>query len=53
MALFCKEIPVQKTGKEIFNVNASTFEKEKLKWNNCLSVCSDGRDSITAKHKEL
>lgn len=40
--LFCKELPERTTGEEIFRVVSEYFDQRELKWQNCVSVCTDG-----------
>lgn len=40
--LFCKELPERTKGEEIFRVVSEYLEHGGRKWQNCLSVCTDG-----------
>ena len=48
--VFFFNLPARSTGAEIYNITEKFFE-EKLRWNNCVSVCTDGASSMIGKSK--
>ena len=49
--LFCKRLPVNTTGEEIFRVTSDYFEKKGLEWKNCISICTDGAAAMVGRYK--
>ena len=49
--LFCKRLPVDTTGEEIFRVTSDCFEKKGLEWKNCISICTDGAATMVGRYK--
>ena len=48
---FCRELPAHSTGAEIYNTTAKFFDEEKLQWENCIGVCTDGAAAMTGRSK--
>ncbi|CAL9694249.1 unnamed protein product [Knipowitschia caucasica] len=49
--LFCKSLPEKTTGEEIFRVTSEYLEQGGLKWQNCVSVCTDGAAAMLGRTK--
>ena len=49
--LFCKRLPVNTTGEEIFRVTSDYFEQGGLEWKNCISICTDGAAAMVGRYK--
>ncbi|CAL9692042.1 unnamed protein product [Knipowitschia caucasica] len=49
--LFCKSLPEKTTGEEIFRVTSEYLEQGGLKWENCISVCTDGAAAMLGRTK--
>ena len=49
--LFCKELDSTTTGEDIFELVNENVLLSKLKWSNCVSVCTDGCPSMQGKNK--
>ncbi|XP_037115405.1 zinc finger BED domain-containing protein 5-like [Syngnathus acus] len=49
--LFCKELPGRTTGEEIFRVVSEYIEQGGLKWQDCVSVCTDGAAAMLGRTK--
>ena len=49
--LFCKRLPVNTTGEEIFRVTSNYFEQGRLEWKNCISICTDGAAAMVGRYK--
>ena len=49
--LFCKALPEKTTGEKIFRVTSEHLEKGGLKWENCMSVCTDGAAAMVGRTK--
>ncbi|XP_076037090.1 zinc finger BED domain-containing protein 5-like [Oratosquilla oratoria] len=45
--LFCKMVPGQTTGEQIFNILDNFMTETKLNWENCIAVCTDGAAAMT------
>ena len=48
---FCKILPKTTTGEEIFRVTSEYLEQGGLKWENCMSVCTDGAAAMVGRIK--
>ena len=48
---FCKRLPVNITGEEIFRSTSDYFEKKGLEWKNCISICRDGAAAMVGRYK--
>uniref|UniRef100_A0A670JTK9 Uncharacterized protein n=1 Tax=Podarcis muralis TaxID=64176 RepID=A0A670JTK9_PODMU len=48
---FCKALPEKATGEEIFRVTSEYLEQGGLKWENCISVCTDGAAAMVGHTK--
>jgi hypothetical protein len=48
---FCKNLPGRTTGEEIFCVPDFYIRENNLKWEDCVSICTDGSASMTGKVK--
>ncbi len=49
--LFCQELEKTGTGKDIFDCVDAYFIAARIKWENCLSFCTDGAASMVGKFK--
>ena len=50
--LFCKRLPVNTKGEEIFRVTSDYFKK-RLEWKNCTSICTDGAAAMVERYKGI
>jgi hypothetical protein len=48
---FCKILPGKITGEEIFHVTDDYIRENNLRWEDCVSICTDGAASMTGKVK--
>lgn len=48
---FCRELHSTTTGKDIFELVDDSVKKFGLKWENCVSVCTDGAPSMQGRKK--
>jgi hypothetical protein len=51
--LFCSELKKTTTGKDIFELVKKNIESRRIKWENCVSVCTDGALSMLGCKKGL
>jgi hypothetical protein len=47
----CTELPVMSTGLDIYNSMTAMLEENKICWENCISVCTDGVPAMTGRIK--
>jgi hypothetical protein len=50
---FCKNLPEKRTGEEIFRVTDVYIRENNLRWEDTVSICTDGAASMTGKVKGL
>jgi hypothetical protein len=48
---FCQELKQTITGKDIFEMVDTNVKKNNLKWENCVSVCTDGAPTMQGRKK--
>jgi zinc finger BED domain-containing protein 5/7/8/9 len=48
---FCQELKQTITGKDIFEMVDANVKKNNLKWENCVSVCTDGAPTMQGRKK--
>jgi hypothetical protein len=48
---FCKNLPGKTTGEDIFRVTDVYIRENNLRWEDCVSMCTDGAASMTGKVK--
>lgn len=48
---FCCELKEHSTGKDVFELVDYQVKSRGLKWENCVSVCTDGAPSMQGRHK--
>ncbi|XP_042233739.1 SCAN domain-containing protein 3-like [Homarus americanus] len=46
---FCKKVTVRATDEEIFNILDTFMRETKMKWENCVAVCTDGAAVMTGR----
>ncbi|XP_030289596.1 zinc finger BED domain-containing protein 5-like [Sparus aurata] len=51
--LFCSSMEGTCTGRDIFNKLSSNIQKEGLRWESCVSVCTDGAGAMQGARKGL
>ena len=49
--LFSKRLPKNTAGEEIFQVASDYFERGRIEWKKCISVCTDGAAAMVGRHK--
>ena len=49
--LFCKRLPKNTAGEEIFPGTSDYFEQGGLEWKKCICVCTDGVAAMVGRHK--
>lgn len=47
--LLCKSLPTRTTGVEIFGLLNSFLEENKIPWDNCIDICTDGAKAMSGK----
>jgi hypothetical protein len=50
---FCKNLPGKTTVEEIFRVTDVYIHENNLRWEDCVSICTDGAASVTVKVKDF
>jgi hypothetical protein len=48
---FCKNLPRKTTGEDTFHVTDAYMRENILRWEDCVSICTDGAASMTGKVK--
>ncbi|KAF7490370.1 SCAN domain-containing protein 3 [Sarcoptes scabiei] len=51
--LFCKPIMTRATSKNLFQILNSFIIEHNIEWQNCISVCTDGCNSMSGRHNGL